>query len=123
MVYKGFNELHDYMVLKDLESVEGEEGFYKDKAGKEDKEKEARKPKYDGRDLGNDPTKCPGEGFEWKGEGKPGSKEGNWANPKTKEWLRPDLDHPEPKKPHWDYGGRTFPEEYRLFLDSIWELK
>jgi hypothetical protein len=86
----------------------------------DDKEKE-QKPKYDGRDLGNDPTKCP-EGFEWKGKGAPGSKKGNWVHPDTEEWLRPDLEHLDPIKPHWDYGG-DFPDRYRLFLDGTWEVK
>ena len=51
-----------------------------------------------------DKTKPP-EGFEWRGKpgSKPGSKEGNYHNPKTGESIRPDLDHPEPIGPHWDY--------------------
>ncbi len=34
----------------------------------ESKEKE-KKPPYSGEELGSDPTKCPGEGFEWRGKG------------------------------------------------------
>ncbi|SMC80615.1 polymorphic toxin type 37 domain-containing protein [Papillibacter cinnamivorans] len=75
-------------------------------------------PKY----PGNDPVKVPAEGYEWRGNGVPGSKYGNWYNPNTKEWLRPDLNHPEPIAPHWDYGasnGKT----YRIFPDGTFEVK
>jgi hypothetical protein len=53
---------------------------------------------------GANPAKAP-NGFEWKGKpgSTPGSKDGNWYNPKTGESLRPDLDHPDPIGPHWDY--------------------
>jgi RHS repeat-associated protein len=53
---------------------------------------------------GNDPTKAP-DGFEWKGKpgSTPGSGPGNWYNPRTKESLHPDLNHPNPIGPHWDY--------------------
>ena len=51
---------------------------------------------------GNDPTKAP-EGTTWRGSGKQGSKQGNYYNPKTGESWHPDLDHPEPIGPHWDY--------------------
>jgi hypothetical protein len=64
----------------------------------------------------------PAEGYEWRGKGIPGSKQGNWYNPDTKEWLRPDLNHPEPIPPHWDYGapdGKT----YRIFPDGTFEIK
>jgi hypothetical protein len=59
---------------------------------------------------GMDPTQAP-PGFEWRGKpgSAPGSKDGNYFNPKTRESLRPDLSHPEPVGPHWDYrdpGGR-----------------
>jgi hypothetical protein len=53
---------------------------------------------------GSDPTKPP-EGFLWKGRpgSAPGSREGNYVKPETRESLRPDLDHPDPVGPHWDY--------------------
>jgi len=53
--------------------------------------------------LPDDPQECPGDDWEWKGKGEPGSSEGNWYNPKTKEKLHPDFNHPEPKPPHWGY--------------------
>lgn len=42
-----------------------------------------KSPPYSGVDLGDDATKCPGEGFEWKGKGEPGNGEGSWYNPNT----------------------------------------
>lgn len=51
---------------------------------------------------GDDPAKAP-EGTEWKGKGEQGSNQGNYHNPETDESWHPDLDHPEPIGPHWDY--------------------
>ena len=79
-------------------------------------------PPYSGQALGPDPAKCPGEGFEWRGNGIPGSKKGNWFNPKTNECLHGDLNHPPPKKPHWDYDGPN-KEKARLNIDGTWEWK
>ena len=72
---------------------------------------------------GWDPTKCPGEGYEWRGKGEPGSKTGNWFNPETKEWLRGDLEHGEPIGPHWDYGIRGEGVSYRIFEDGSYSPK
>ena len=54
--------------------------------------------------LGNDPTVAP-DGFDWRGKpgSSPGDKEGSFYNEETGEVLRPDLDHPEPVGPHWDF--------------------
>jgi RHS repeat-associated protein len=52
---------------------------------------------------GNDPSRSPGEGWEWKGSGQPGSGRGNWHNPGTGESLHPDVAHPWPVGPHWDW--------------------
>ena len=52
---------------------------------------------------GNDPTVSPGEGFEWRGRGEPGSGRGSWHNPNTGVSLHPDLNHPPPIGPHWDH--------------------
>lgn len=48
-------------------------------------------------------TKPPGPGYQWEGKGPPGSSQGNWYNPGTKEYIHPDMDHPPPKGPHLDY--------------------
>jgi RHS repeat-associated protein len=53
---------------------------------------------------GDDPTVAP-EGYGWKGKPGtlPGDPEGSYYNPDTHEVLRPNLDHPAPKGPHWDW--------------------
>ena len=50
-----------------------------------------------------DPTQSPGEGWEWRGQQPVGGDKGAWYNPNTGESLHPDLDHPPPIGPHWDY--------------------
>jgi hypothetical protein len=47
---------------------------------------------------GRDPTKSPGEGWEWRGD-----PEGSSYNPATGESMHPDLEHGPPQGPHWDY--------------------
>ncbi|HHU47912.1 MAG TPA: hypothetical protein GXZ40_08445 [Bacteroidales bacterium] len=66
----------------------------------------------------NDPTKAP-KGFQWKGRpgSTPGSKQGNYVNTKTNETLRPDLSHPAPIKPHWDYTDPSG-TQWRIFQDG-----
>lgn len=50
-----------------------------------------------------DPSQSPGEGWEWRGKEPVGGDKGAWVDPKTGESLHPDLNHPEPIGPHWDY--------------------
>jgi len=71
-----------------------------------------------GKYLGNDPAKAP-KGFEWKGKpnSTPGSEDGNWYNPKTGETLRPDLKHPDPIGPHWDWRDPAG-KWWRIFPDG-----
>lgn len=52
---------------------------------------------------GWDPAKAPGEDWVWKGRPPEGGAEGAWHNPATGESLHPDLAHPQPIGPHWDY--------------------
>jgi RHS repeat-associated protein len=70
---------------------------------------------------GDDPTKAPGPDWEWKGKGEQGSSEGNYVRPNPNggrpEYLHPDLDHPLPIGPHWDWhdpDGR----DWRIFPDN-----
>ena len=64
---------------------------------------------------GDDPNIVP-KGYEWRGSGEQGSKKGNYYNPDKKTSLHPDLDHPDPIGPHWDYSG---PEgKFRVFPDG-----
>jgi len=51
-------------------------------------------------DLPWTPGKSPGAEWEWKGKGTPESGLGNWVNPNGQK-LHPDLQHPDPKGPHW----------------------
>jgi hypothetical protein len=67
---------------------------------------------------GSDPTKAP-PGTGWRGRlgSQPGSPDGNYHNPKTGESYRPDLNHPRPIGPHWDWkdpSGRW----WRIFPDG-----
>ena len=64
-----------------------------------------------------DPTQSPGAGWEWRGSGSPGSPEGAWFNPETKESLHPDLSHPV-HGPHWDYTDRVNKIRVRIFPDG-----
>lgn len=85
-----------------------------------------KKPPYCGQKLGNDQTKCPGEGFEWKGNGTPETGFGSWvknANRPTQETLHPDINHRPPKAPHWDYHGPEHLDGAELYLDGTWKLK
>jgi RHS repeat-associated protein len=50
-----------------------------------------------------DPKDPPGPDWEWRGKGDPGTDKGSWYNPGTGESMHPDLKHPEPVGPHWDY--------------------
>lgn len=87
-----------------------------------------KKPKFCGKELGDDPTQCPGEGFEWRGNGSPKAGEGSWVRGNKKEGtlesLHPDFNHPYPLNPHWDYVGPDSPGSgARLYLDGTWEYK
>lgn len=53
----------------------------------------------------NDPVRPPGPEWEWRGTGPVGSSEGAWYNPRTGESWHPDLGHPPPKGPHWDWNS------------------
>jgi RHS repeat-associated protein len=88
-------------------------------------EEHQKEPPFTWEDLGNDATKSPGDGFEWKGRGNPGVGKGKWVRgPRAeKEELYPDFDHPAPIGPHWDYWGPDFPEGIRIKPDGTWEEK
>jgi RHS repeat-associated protein len=69
-----------------------------------------------------DPSQPPGPGWQWRGNGPPGSKEGSWYNPGTGESLHPDLHHPPPIGPHYDWKSPTG-KKYRVFPDGRVEPK
>lgn len=55
----------------------------------------------DAKDLPWQKGKSPGADWEWKGTGNPESGDGNWVNKETGQKLHPDLEHGDPKGPHW----------------------
>jgi hypothetical protein len=61
----------------------------------------------------DNPGESPGPGWEWRG---PADK-GSWYNPETGESLHPDLEHPEPIGPHYDYRAPDG-QFYRIFRDG-----
>lgn len=68
-----------------------------------------------------DPTQPPAPGFtEWRGKEPKGGDKGAWTNPSTGDSLHPDLDHPEPVGPHWDWNIRSGPNagKVRWFPDG-----
>jgi len=70
----------------------------------------------------NHPENSPGKGYEWRGSGPPGSSQGNWYNPATTEYLHPDLNHPDPVGPHWDYRDPRG-KEWRCNSDGTFSPK
>ena len=96
----------------------------KNKDKEEKAEEKEDRPPYCGKEIGENKSKPPAEGFAWRGRGSPESGKGAWVKNHdlpTEESLHPDFDHPLPKKPHWDYEG--FGREARLNLDGTWEWK
>lgn len=64
----------------------------------------------------NDPTQSPGPDWEWRGRGTPADGRGNWYNPNTFEKWNPDLSHPLPIGPHWDYSFDGMPGKGWRFM-------
>jgi hypothetical protein len=65
-----------------------------------------------------DGTTAPEPGWEWHGPDAPGGERAGWVNPNNDgESLHPDLGHPAPDGPHWDWNlpgkGR-----YRIYPDG-----
>ncbi|MDP4119238.1 MAG: polymorphic toxin type 37 domain-containing protein [Bacillota bacterium] len=66
---------------------------------------------------GNNPSKSPSKGFEWRGSSTPSKGKGNWFNPKTGEKWNADLKHGDPIGPHWDYTDSNG-IKYRVYPDG-----
>ena len=71
---------------------------------------------------GDDGSQPPGDDYEWKGKPPKGGDKGSWVNKKTGEQLHPDLKHPLPKGPHWDYKD-PFKKWWRIFPNNRVEPK
>jgi RHS repeat-associated protein len=69
-----------------------------------------------------DKDKCPGEGFEWKGN--PDTEKGSWVKvtDDSSETLYPDFDHPD-HDPHWDYTHSKYSRKMRIYEDGRIEWK
>ncbi|QIK70249.1 hypothetical protein G7062_08085 [Erysipelothrix sp. HDW6C] len=63
---------------------------------------------------GDNPKQSPGAGWEWRGP----EDKGSWFNPSTGETLHPNLNHPMPEGPHWDYIPYKNGPQYRLYPDG-----
>jgi hypothetical protein len=70
--------------------------------------------------LPDDPAQPPAPGWMWRGKDPPGGIKGAWYNPSTKESLHPDLQHPPPIGPHWDYKDASG-TRWRVFPDGRME--
>ena len=72
----------------------------------------------------NDPTQPPSPDWQWQPLGStPGTGQGSWWNAATRESWHPDLGHPYPQGPHWDYSFRGmnsygFPYGWRWMPDG-----
>lgn len=69
---------------------------------------------------GDDPTTPPDDDYKWKGKPPEGGDKGAWVNDKTGEQWHPDLNHPLPKGPHWDYKDSSG-TRWRIFPDNTFE--
>ncbi len=116
-LYHKFDQDRRYNnAIAEANEVEGQQ-----KPGKTDGKK---RPQYCGQELGKDPTKSPGNGFQWKGKGTPDTGKGSWVKDwkmPTEEKLHPDINHPPPKGAHWDYEG--IDGKARLYTDGTFEWK
>lgn len=65
----------------------------------------------------SNPAQSPGAGWEWRGTGPVGSSQGSWFNPATRESLHPDLSHPSPIGPHYDWKAPDG-KSYRISPDG-----
>jgi len=62
-------------------------------------------------------SQCPGDGWEWRGPDAPGGPRGAWYNAEQRWTLHPDLEHPQPIGPHWDWVDEN-KAQYRLTPQS-----
>lgn len=71
---------------------------------------------------GNDPSIAPGSDWKWHGSGAPQTGKGAWVKEGTKESLHPDLQHPPPYGPHWDYVDQNG-KQWRVWPDGTMSKK
>jgi len=118
----GRNPIVRKIIQKILEKILKPKPKPKPKPKDKDKDKPPVPPGApDVPDYNEDPSECPGEGYEWRGKGEPGSDEGSWYNPETDTSVHPDRNHPEPIGPHNDV--HTPDGDYRQYPDGRIEPK
>lgn len=61
------------------------------------------------------PGSWPGDDFEWRGQLPIGGDKGALVNPNTGDSLHPDLNHPMPIGPHWDWINKVLDIIKRIF--------
>ena len=77
-----------------------------------------RRPNYPPPKLPSLPSNSPGPGWIWKGDPlQPVGKNGTWINMGTWEKLYPDLNHPYPVGPPWDWQAPDG-TRWRIFPDG-----
>lgn len=81
------------------------------------KNKNADSSQAEAPSIPKDATQAPGPDWEWRGKGAPGSNKGSWVNPKTGETFHPDMNHPGPIGPHYDYKTPNG-DQYRVYPDG-----
>lgn len=74
-------------------------------------------PKLGAKPNFTNAAEAPGKGWEWRGTGDPGSSKGSRYNPNSGESLHPDLGHPDPIGPHYDWKAPNA-TTYRVYPDG-----
>ncbi|MBA3957779.1 MAG: hypothetical protein H0X51_05220 [Parachlamydiaceae bacterium] len=92
-----------------------------DKRTKDKKKGKTEKSPYTVGDNPETPPE-PNNGLKWKGREEPKTGLGAWVDSKTGESFHPDLNHPEPIGPHWDYEASDG-REARIYLNGTLEWK
>jgi RHS repeat-associated protein len=67
-----------------------------------------------------------GTPWTWEGNGPVGGREGAWVPPEGGQSLHPDIEHPAPVGPHWDYRDKSLPpgcRDFRCYPDGRVEPK
>jgi hypothetical protein len=77
-------------------------------------------PTLDWADPAKPPTGSDGQEWGWRGRPPQGGEKGGYVNPANpNQSVHPDLNHPAPIGPHWDFTDRgKTPSGWRIFPDG-----
>jgi hypothetical protein len=77
-------------------------------------------PNVDWSDPSKPPKGSDGREWEWRGKLPQGGQKGGYVNPSNPgQSVHPDLNHPSPVGPHWDFTDRgKTPSGWRLYPDG-----